>query len=245
MFSILGILLLSGFYIYKMLFPGRILDNVPNPITDRATISKSLDTSNLTVHPLKEAFFGDLHVHTRFSFDAYIGNAVATPNDAYIFAKGESLTLFGRSVQLRRPLDFAAVTDHSEFLGELYTIINEEEKGHNALLARVFRSVRKDTVKMRQLFNRIRSRPSNTERQHFNFFQGFETTKKAWTETLEAAEKHYQPGVFTTLAGYEWSMLKEDGHLHRNVIFRDMVVPDYPLSSFEFALYFGWRRGCL
>ncbi len=231
--SILGVLLVGAFFVYKSLFPGRILDDVPNPVSDKATVSKTLNETDVTVYPLNEAFFGDLHVHTRFSFDAYIGNCVASPTDAYIFAKGNTIEILGRQVKLRRPLDFAAVTDHSEFLGELYTIQNSDERGHNALLARVFRSVRTDTVRMRQLFDQIRTRPHNRERQHFNFFQGYETTKKAWMETLLAAEEHYQPGTFTTLAGYEWTNTHGHGHLHRNVIFRDMVVPDYPVSALE------------
>lgn len=227
--AVLGI----GFYVYKMLFPGRDLTPVPNPISDKATLSKNIDETQATFFPLKEAFFGDLHVHTELSFDAYIGGAIASPSDAYRFAKGEGLELFGQTVKLKRPLDFAAVTDHSEFLGEFYSVINEDADGHDAFLARYLRSVTKDSLKGIKLFNRIRSRPKNTERQHFNFFRGFETTKKAWDVTLQAAEEHYRPGTFTTLAGYEWSMVKEEGHLHRNVIFRDMIVPDYPISAIE------------
>ncbi len=222
-----------SFYIYKMLFPGMNLTPVPNNITDKATLSKTIDESQARKYPLKEAFFGDLHVHTEFSFDAYIGGAIASPSDAYRFAKGEGLELYGQMVKLRRPLDFAAVTDHCEFLGELYSVMNEDAPGHNAFLARYFRSVTQDSVKGVKLFNRIRSLPKDRERTHFNFFGGFETTKKVWDITLQAAEEHYQPGTFTTLAGYEWSMVKNDGHLHRNVLFRDMIVPDYPISAIE------------
>ena len=67
----------------------------------------------------RNAYFGDLHVHTKLSFDAYIFNVRATPDDAYRYAKGESIHhASGYDVRLTdAPLDFLAVTDHSEYLG--------------------------------------------------------------------------------------------------------------------------------
>ena len=73
----------------------------------------------------------------------------------------------------------------------------------------------------------------NASRSHPFFFKGYETTATAWDITLDAAEKHYQPGKFTTLAGFEWTLASGRAHLHRNIIFRDMMVPDYPVSSLE------------
>ena len=68
----------------------------------------------------RNAYFGDLHVHTGFSFDAFIFGTRATPDDAYRFAKGESISHPGGfDVQLRAPLDFQAVTDHAAYLGML------------------------------------------------------------------------------------------------------------------------------
>ena len=77
--------------------------------------------------PLRQPFFGDLHVHTSFSFDANALGVRTTPRDAYRVAKGERLGLqpvdsdgrARRSAWLDRPLDFAAVTDHAELLGEV------------------------------------------------------------------------------------------------------------------------------
>src|SRR5574339_532287 len=70
-------------------------------------------------NPDRNAYFGDLHVHTKLSFDAYIFNVRATPDDAYRYAKGESIHhAAGYDVRLTdAPLDFLAVTDHSEYLG--------------------------------------------------------------------------------------------------------------------------------
>ena len=70
--------------------------------------------------PKRQAFFGDLHLHTSYSFDAWAFGTKTTPDEAYRFAKGQTLDYFGK--QIRRPdgpLDFMAVTDHSEYIGVL------------------------------------------------------------------------------------------------------------------------------
>ncbi len=72
-------------------------------------------------NPLKEAYFGETHVHTSYSLDAYIGGARLTPDDAYKFAQGKDVTVNGQTHNIRRPLDWAAVSDHAEFIGEMYS----------------------------------------------------------------------------------------------------------------------------
>ena len=71
-------------------------------------------------NPLKEAYFGEQHVHTAYSLDAYIGGARLTPSDAYRFAKGEEVEVGGVKVRMKA-LDWAAVTDHAEYIGETYS----------------------------------------------------------------------------------------------------------------------------
>ena len=75
----------------------------------------------------RNAYFGDLHVHTNYSFDAFAFGTVASPYDAYRFAKGESIKHpAGFDVQLRPPLDFYAVTDHAMFLGAVKEAANTD-----------------------------------------------------------------------------------------------------------------------
>ncbi len=70
-------------------------------------------------NPLRDVFFGETHIHTSWSFDAYVfGNTLAGPEDAYQFALGKPIRHpGGYMVQIKRPLDFLAVTDHSEYMG--------------------------------------------------------------------------------------------------------------------------------
>lgn len=238
----LGILLLLaivGFFIYRMLFPaGPILDYVDNTIEDRATKDWASVEAAIPKNEMRDVYFGDMHVHTSFSFDAYIGGILPKPTDAYRFAKGEAIKVFTDDVQIKRPLDFAAVTDHAEFLGELYSVHTPGAPGHGAFLARYFRSLGMDTVKQRAFFNRMLNRVTDdNERSHLDFFQGFETTSAAWDINLAAAEEHYVPGAFTTFAAYEWTYTKGStrAHGHRNIFFKDMMVPQYPISAIEAA----------
>jgi len=72
----------------------------------------------------RNLYFGDMHVHTSYSFDAFGYGTRTDPFGAYDFAQGAPATLASpsghppRTAQLARPLDFAAVTDHSEYFGE-------------------------------------------------------------------------------------------------------------------------------
>ena len=70
-------------------------------------------------HPEREAYFGETHVHTSWSFDAYVfGNMKAGPEDAYKYAMGQPIDHpAGYKVKITRPLDFMAVTDHAEYAG--------------------------------------------------------------------------------------------------------------------------------
>ena len=67
----------------------------------------------------RQVYFGDLHLHTSYSLDAAAAQTETTPDDAYRYAKGEVVTYLGRPVQRNAPLDFLAVTDHAEYLGNV------------------------------------------------------------------------------------------------------------------------------
>ena len=231
----LVLLAIIGFFIYRMLFPGGpVLDEVPNPIRDRASKNWTELEAQVPQSEFRNLYWGDMHVHTSFSFDAYIGGILPKPDDAYRFAKGEPIKVFTDDVRIERPLDFAAVTDHAEYLGELYTVHTPGAPGHGALLPRYFRSIGMDTVKQLKLFRRLLNNMGDrVERNHLGFFQGFETTKEAWNIELQAAEDHYEPGTFTTFAAYEWTLGINNAHAHRNVFFKNMMVPDYPVSALE------------
>ena len=184
-------------------------------------------------NPMKNAYFGDLHVHTKNSFDAYITGTRTTADDAYRFAKGEAIDNgAGVSISLSGPpLDFYGVTDHGEYMGVVA-----------ALDPRTSKDPLSKTETAKSIFGLWGG--SRDDRMHAFMHIGTtivtgeeieeiydrEFIDSAWAFNVNAAEKHYEPGKFTTFAAYEYTQMNVIGeiddnfgatNLHRNVVFRD------------------------
>ncbi|NQX90270.1 MAG: DUF3604 domain-containing protein [Halioglobus sp.] len=219
-------------------FGGRGTNNVN---TQLEPVLDILDLSDPEPNPERNAYFGDLHVHTEYSFDAYSFGTTATPYDAYRYAQGEAIMHpSGFEVQLRTPLDFYAVTDHAMFLGlvreaadtstdfsrysvaePIHNMNDPGNMGVESILQRVgnFATFIPDTVEGIQA-DLIDEGLVN------------DVSRRAWLDTIQAADKFNQPGHFTTFVGYEYTTGSDDrGNLHRNVIFRGSEqLPAVPFS---------------
>jgi hypothetical protein len=192
----------------------------------------------------RRAFFGDLHVHTVYSFDAYAFGTLATPYDAYRYAKGEAiLHPAGFEVQLRQPLDFYAVTDHAMFLGvapaagDTSTDFSRLDvaKPLNDLNAPDNRGVFSLRARTEAFSTFLPNLVSGVREGSIDREAVLEITRTAWRDVVEAAELHNEPGRFTTFIGYEYTSSTDDrGNLHRNVIFKGSEkVPAIPFSRFH------------
>jgi len=198
-------------------------------------VSKSNNESSIPVNPLKEAFFGETHMHTSYSLDAFIGGNRMSPSQSLEFAQGKPVELekFGKTWQLKRPLDFAAVTDHAEYIGESFSIITPGAPGYDGEAAQAIRNVKDLEEGLKLFIKYVVSNNRSDKPSHPDFYQGVNSTMSAWALMNEATEKHYKPGKFTTLHAFEWSGAPNGGNLHRNIIFRDTIVPDLPVSYIE------------
>ena len=122
---------------------GQQADMAPNPsVVAASSDSTAPDTAGFASNPLRNAYFGDLHIHTANSMDAYFFNVRTTADDAYRYAKGEAIQhAAGYSIRLRGgPLDFYGVSDHSEFPGVLTTMADPDEPLDQHPLGEQFRS---------------------------------------------------------------------------------------------------------
>ena len=184
-------------------------------------------------NPMKDAYFGDTHVHTSYSLDAYIGGTRLTPDQAYRFAKGEAETVNGKLHRIGRPLDFVAVTDHAEFLGEMYSAQVEGAPGHDHPALAELRGLTEPDKQLAWFVEYVMKNVRSGKTMHPPFYAGEATTKSAWELNNNAARAHYIPGKFTTFSGFEWSAAPKAANLHRNILFRDMNLPDLPFSSID------------
>ena len=211
----------------------KIGDKEPEEAIPDAAAAVEEAVSDIPVNPLKEAYFGETHLHTSASMDAFIGGNRISTEDAYRFARGEEVIINGSPMKLKVPLDFCAITDHAEYLGETFTLTNPGTPGYDDPIATQMREV--DNLEDGlALFVKYVVTPNRTgEKPHPDFWQGFESVKSQWRKNFEATEKFNNPGAFTTIHAYEWSSAPKAGNLHRNVFFRDTVVPDIPFSAVE------------
>ena len=208
--------------------------------------------------PTRSAFFGDLHVHTVQSLDAYGRGGFQTPDDAYRFAKGEPIGLTPRSPDgeplrfgtIDRPLDFAAVTDHAEWIGELESCTNEQSPAHDSFDCQIMRgrplagtTAAGDALIRRVLSGAIRE-PGGMCGTGASVCR--EYAGHAWRRTVAAAEAHQdrtEACAFTAFNAWEFTSAPGRSKVHRNVILRNDSVPELPISWAEEAEPEGlWKK---
>jgi len=195
---------------------------------------------------LRQPFFGETHVHTGRSFDAVSGGIELGPRDAYRFAAGDSVELPGfsgpRTVRLRRPLDFTAVTDHSEFFGEVDLCLTPGTAEFDSETCTRFRNEIPQTSQSSSIGVVLFGvELTNDPGMRFGFCGGdgrvcTSAASPIWRDMLDAAEEFYDRSPscgFTTFNAYEWTGNPEVQNFHRNVIFRNEFVPPLPISYLD------------
>ncbi|MEN8722085.1 MAG: DUF3604 domain-containing protein [Alphaproteobacteria bacterium] len=184
-------------------------------------------------------FWGDTHLHTSNSFDAFLnGNVTADPDTAYRWAKGQPVIHpWHRAwVQIDRPLDFLVVSDHAEMMGVMPAALRGDEfpkVGFIDSLKRwyVLRTIKSAVAEGRgpEAFADLLPAPDPDAPQDIQtiaaeegirapFGDTREMEQSAWDGIAEAADRHNKPGKFTAIIGWEWSTIPGGANLHRVVM---------------------------
>ena len=165
-------------------------------------------------------YWGDLHVHSNLSPDAYaFGNAKLPPDDAYNFARGAQVTANnGMQARLLRPLDFLLVADHAEFIGIFPKLVAGAPDFLATELGAQWQKLLEEHGNIGPIINEWLSRIQDPE---YEQELSEDYRRKVWKEVAEIADKYNEPGVFTAFVGYEWTAMIEGNNLHRVVLFRD------------------------
>lgn len=199
----------------------------------------------------KNLYFGDLHVHTSISMDALLWGNRLGMEEAYGFARGNSISLpSGISTRLSRPLDFVAITDHaSSFETTEFCFSGTEYPNSKGLCERFEKP---SNAYFEKAMKRLRQRPVT---RYTGFCEDDEdrclqANAKTWQRVQDAANKANDPGQFTAFVAYEFSpALPKQGKIHRNVLFRGTTVPNNAISIYdaetEIDLWKGLTKTCL
>ena len=228
-------------------------------IVDFEVDNKKSNTNKPEPNIDKNPYYGDLHVHTKYSFDAYVFGVTASPDDAYNYAKGAAIKHpLGYDMQLREPLDFYAVTDHGFFMGMIQAYADTSTGISQKSFAEPFHNInRLDNLSVESagersnLFSSVLGativqpysdlHPNvlkawltrNTQLALKSF--DYDIHKSAWADIARSANEHNDPGNFTTFIGYEFTTSTdiEGGNLHRNVIFNSSKAPIRPWTRID------------
>ncbi len=182
-------------------------------------------------NPLKNLYFGEQHLHTTNSPDAFAFGTRNTPDDAYRFCKGEAIKLAttGETHQKKTPYDWCAVTDHAEYMGIMPLLLKKDNPLKDTEIGKDIATG--DPKKGEEAFQPIiTSVASNVP---IDYMADPKIMRSIWEEQKKITNKHYEPGKFTTLIAFEWTSIPNYQNLHHNVFFRDDKGPDTQFSSFD------------
>ena len=179
-------------------------------------------------NPLKNVYFGEQHLHTSNSPDAFAAGSRQSWDDAYRYAKGEEVALntitSNNKIKKSTPYDFVAITDHAEYFGVMPRMIDPKDPLSKSDLAK--RLQKNDPTAVMDILKDIITSTGRPE------FTKPELLEGNWKNYVKVANKYNDPGKFTTLIAFEWTSIPNGRNMHRNVFFRNDAGPRAPYVFF-------------
>lgn len=178
-------------------------------------------------NPLKNVYFGEQHMHTSASPDAFAVGTRGTWEDAYDYAlgKGVKLSTTGETIRKKTPYDFVAITDHAEYFAVMPQLIDPKDPLSKTDMGK--RLQNNDPTAVNDILGDILASTGRPQ------FLDPKLQKDNWAKYVAAANKANDPGNFTALIAFEWTSIPNGRNMHRNVFFRDDKGPEVPFSAFD------------
>ena len=204
----------------------------PKAESTDASDTAAADTTSVASNPTKDAYFGNLHIHTSWSFDGYTNGCLTTPDDAYRWAKGQEIPGGGDGTPLKilKPLDWYAVSEHAEYMGVFKQMENPESPFSELPIAK--RITSDDASVAFEAFAEVLDGMNKGVPQ--DELNDSTLAKTLWQDIIRIANEHNDPGKFTTFPAFEWTSAPNNRNLHRVVIFgTNDNIPGLPYSTFD------------
>ena len=185
-------------------------------------------------NPDRNAYFGETHLHTSWSLDAWLfGNRVTHPGDAYKYFQGQPIKHpLGYDIRIETPLDWAGVTDHSEYVG-IIRLANDPTSPISKLPAAQPLVMKNDSpAEVQRIFEYgvkvLMGGPP------IKALTSPEVAGTVWQQNTALANAANKPGTFTAFCSYEWTSMPNSMNLHRNIFFKDCgKLPTMPFSALD------------
>jgi hypothetical protein len=185
-------------------------------------------------NPDRNAYFGEEHIHTSWSVDAWLmGNRLTGPDEAYKYAQGQTIKHpLGYDIKIETPMDFMGVTDHSEYVG-----VTKEANTPGSALSKLPAAqplILKDPNNQADIQKTFTYLVNMLGGAPVKALMSPEVAGSIWKENVKIADENNHPGKFTAFCSYEYTSQNNNINLHRNIFFRECShVPEMPYSALD------------
>lgn len=182
-------------------------------------------------NPLKNVYFGEQHLHTVNSPDAFAFGTRNTPEDAYKFCRGDEVELLtsGKKHKKTTPYDWCAVTDHAEYMGIMPLLLKKDNPIADTEIGKMIASgnPQQGEAAFQEIITSVSTNVT------IPYMVDAELSSSIWQDQIATTNKYNDPGKFTTLIAFEWTSIPQYQNMHHNVFFRDDIGPKVQFSSFD------------
>jgi hypothetical protein len=182
----------------------------------------------------RNAYFGEEHIHTSWSVDAWLmGNRLTGPDDALKYAQGQTIKHpLGYDIKIDTPMDFMGVTDHSEYVG-----VTKEANTPGSPVSKIPEAqplILKDPNNQADVQKTFSYLVNMMAGAPVKALMTPQVAGTIWKENVKIADENNHPGKFTAFCSYEWTSMPNYRNLHRNIFFRECGhVPEMPYSALD------------